>query len=135
MVLLNKTDHEGDSPLHYAAYGKKTAVVQYLLAMGANVNAVNEKKCSVLHVSVLVSDIDTVKLLLGQQDIDVNIQDAFEDTPLHEAIVKGCAPIIDLLCHHPTINFTVTNKRGFNIVQYAALKGSEVALKKIFEVT
>ena len=134
-VLLNKTDHEGDSALHYAAYGKKTAIVQYLLHMGANVNAINEKKCSVLHVSVLVSDVDTVRLLLGQQDINVNIQDAFEDTPLHEAIVKNCAPIVDLLCHHPTINFTISNKRGFNTIQYAALKGSDVAMKKVLEVT
>ena len=50
-ALIDARDHEGDTALHYAAYGRATHVVEYLLAMGADPNATNEKKCSVLHVS------------------------------------------------------------------------------------
>ncbi len=84
---------------------------------------------------MLVNDVDTARLLLAQPDINVNIKDAFKDTPLHEAIVKDNAPMIDLLCNHSKIDFDAMNKRGFSSIQYAALKGSHVAMKKICEIT
>lgn len=133
--LINARDPDGDSALHYAAYGKKKDVIEYLLSRGADVNVVNEKCCSVLHISVLVSDVEVVRLLLEQPRIGVNIRDAFEDTPLHEAIVKDCQPILELLCRFPHTDFTLANRRGFNSLQYAALKGSYEAIKIITEIT
>lgn len=80
---------------------------------------------------MLVDDIDTARLLLAQPQINVNARDAFEDTPLHEAIVKDCPEMIGLLCLHPTIDFNAVNKRGFNCMHYSALKGSISAIQKI----
>ena len=37
------------------------------------------------------------------------------------------------MCAHPNTDFQVTNKRGFNCFQYAALKGNSYAMKKIIE--
>ena len=81
--------HLGDTALHYAAYGKKVEAIKLLLEMGADSNRVNGKNCSTLHISVLMKDLESVRLLLEQPNIDVNVTDAFDDSPLHEAIVKG----------------------------------------------
>ena len=72
------------------------------------------------------------------------MQDAYGDTPLHEAIVKECSEITDMICSlatksHENIDsmpltipdFTIKNKRGFNALHYAALKGNLAATKSI----
>ena len=74
----------------------------------------------------------------------MNAQDAYGDTPLHEAIVKDCNEITNMLCSlaenvdegissipNPRPEFTVKNKRGFNALHYAALKGNLAATKSI----
>jgi len=53
---FNTADDDGDSVLHYAAYGKQSGIMKYLLGRGADVNAVNATRCSVLHVSTVMSD-------------------------------------------------------------------------------
>ncbi len=62
--LLEARDDEGDSALHYAAYGKRIEVIKKLLSVGADPNAFNEKKCSVLHIAVVMEDPAIVEILL-----------------------------------------------------------------------
>ena len=101
--------------------------MEYLLSRGADVNAVNLKRCSVLHVASVMKDSQAVALLLQQPDIDVNIRDSYGDTPLHEAIVKEDPAILNLLCKVATVDFSLVNLRGFNCLHYAALKGNVLA--------
>ena len=74
----------------------------------------------------------------------MNVQDAYGDTPLHEAIVKECSEITDMICSLATKSnenidsvpltipdFTIKNKRGFNALHYAALKGNLAATTSI----
>lgn len=124
-------DDDGDSALHFAAFGKKLGTIDLLISRGADVNAVNAKRCSVLHVSTVMKDGDAVALLLRHPDIDVNIKDNYGDTPLHEAIVKEDAAVLNLLCTSPKTDFTIMNRRGFNCLHYAALKGNLVAIQLI----
>ena len=84
LSLLETRDDEGDTALHYAAYGKKTGSIEVLVDKGADINASNAKQCSVLHLAVLMKDLDTVRVLLAQPNVNVNNKDAFQDTPLHE---------------------------------------------------
>ena len=78
----------------------------------------------------------------------MNVQDAYGDTPLHEAIVKECDEITDTLCSlaekssenidsKPVSlpDFTIKNKRGFNALHYAALKGNLAATKSIISAS
>ena len=71
---IHTSDDDGDTTLHYSAFGRKADVMEYLLSphLQANVNAVNFKKCSVLHVSVVMQDIKSVKLILSQPNVEVN---------------------------------------------------------------
>ena len=61
--------------MHYAAFGRKPDVMEYLLSTSdpkADVNSTNAKKCSVLHVSVVMQDIKAVELILRQPNISVS---------------------------------------------------------------
>ena len=61
--------------MHYAAFGRKPDVMEYLLSTSdpkLDVNSTNAKKCSVLHVSVVMQDIKAVELLLRQPNILVS---------------------------------------------------------------
>ena len=53
-----------------------------------------------------------------------SIQDAYGDTALHDSIGKENLEILDLMVNFPTIDFTLRNKRGFNVLHHAALKGN-----------
>ena len=50
-------------------------------------------------------------------------QDQYGDTPLHDAIDKDNADAVDMLLRAKTIDLQAENKKGFNILQHACLKG------------
>ena len=72
---VHTIDDDGDSALHYAAFGRQVEVMKFLLhpALNANINTVNMKQCSVLHVSVVMQDIAAVALILEQLNIEVMV--------------------------------------------------------------
>ena len=133
--LLNEPDEEGDTPLHYGVYSKKPQSIQTLLNFGADVNAVNAKGSSSLHLAVLVQDLPSVEMLLSDPRIDTALQDHYGDTAFHEAIVKGSPEIIDVLLDkskdESDNQLLISNQRGFNCFQYAALKGNLYAIEKM----
>nr|KAG5706441.1 hypothetical protein BaRGS_032834 [Batillaria attramentaria] len=118
---LELQDEDGDTALHYSAFGQR--VLQLLLSKGAKINALNNGGCSTLHVAVNKQHVACVRALLNH-GCDVNIQDAYGDTALHDAIGKESREIIDKLVNYPDIDFTIRNKRGFNVLHHAALKGN-----------
>ena len=52
-------------------------------------------------------------------------QDSYGDTALHDAIGKESREILEMLINHPSVDFSLKNKRGFNVLHHAALKGNE----------
>ena len=61
-----------------------------------------------------------------------NLQDSYGDTALHDAIgkdslesrTKESQEIVEMLTSVTSIDFSVKNKRGFNLLHHAALKGN-----------
>ena len=53
-------------------------------------------------------------------------KDSYGDTALHDAIGKEKQDIIEGLINFPSIDFTLKNKRGFNVLHHAALKGNNL---------
>jgi E3 ubiquitin-protein ligase mind-bomb len=51
-------------------------------------------------------------------------QDSYGDTALHDAIGKDNKDIVEVLSNHPGVDFSLKNKRGFNCLHHAALKGN-----------
>ncbi|XP_070516518.1 E3 ubiquitin-protein ligase MIB2 isoform X3 [Cardiocondyla obscurior] len=127
---LRAADEDGDTPLHYAAFGNQPEIMDLLLSRGAAINAVNNGKCSALHVAVNKQHAQCVRVLLLHH-CDVNLQDSYGDTALHDAIGKDVLEVIDALCACERVDFTLLNKRGFNILHHAALKGNAHATEKL----
>ncbi|XP_066603887.1 E3 ubiquitin-protein ligase MIB2 isoform X2 [Prorops nasuta] len=127
---LRIVDEDGDTPLHYAAFGNQPEIMELLLSRGAAINAVNNGKCSALHVAVNKQHFQCVRTLL-RHNSDVNLQDSYGDTALHDAIGKDAIDIIDSLCACDRVDFTLRNKRGFNVLHHAALKGNAHATERI----
>ena len=51
-------------------------------------------------------------------------QDSYGDTVLHDAIAKDFADIVELLINFREVDLSIKNKRGFNCLHHAALKGN-----------
>lgn len=135
-AIVDAQDDDGDTALHYAAFGNQPAIMEILLKAGANINAVNRAKCTALHVAVNKQHTNCIRVLLKFRSIlNINIQDTFGDTALHDAIGKDSVEIIDLLISVPEIDFSLKNKRGFNVLHHAALKGNNFATEKLLSRT
>ncbi|XP_035211065.1 E3 ubiquitin-protein ligase MIB2-like [Stegodyphus dumicola] len=127
---LEVQDDDGDTALHYSAFGNQPVVMDLLLKKGSDIDTVNKARCSPLHVAVNKQHLDCVKVLL-KHHCNVNIQDSYGDTALHDAISKENLEILDLLINIPEIDFTLKNKRGFNVLHHAALKGNNFATERL----
>lgn len=133
---VDAQDDDGDTALHYAAFGNQPAIMEMLLKVGANINAVNRAKCTALHVAVNKQHTNCIRVLLKFRSIlNINIQDTYGDTALHDAIGKDSVDIIDLLISVPEVDFSLKNKRGFNVLHHAALKGNNFATEKLLSRT
>ncbi|XP_074831656.1 E3 ubiquitin-protein ligase MIB2 isoform X2 [Carettochelys insculpta] len=127
---IDLRDEEGDAALHYAAFGNQAEVVRVLVSQGANADLLNNTKCTALYVAVSKGYTEIVQILC-EHNCDVNLPDSFDDTPLHYAITTDLKSIIEILTEVPNIDFTVPNRQGFNLLHHAALKGNQLAIKKI----
>ncbi|XP_048096427.1 E3 ubiquitin-protein ligase MIB2 isoform X3 [Alosa alosa] len=125
-------DDDGDAALHYTAFGNQVEVARLLLSKEANVNLLNNSMCTALHIAVNKGFTEVVHVLT-EHSADVNLQDSYGDTPLHDAIAKDFQHIIEILTSVPSIDFTLQNNRGFNLLHHAALKGNKLATKTILE--
>lgn len=103
---MSAADVEGDRAVHYAVIGLQPTCLKYLLERGADPDAANKKNCSPLTVAVVLGSEECVRVLLTHpKKADVNWQDGFGDTPLHEAIMRRNDAVMDLLCAAPGIDF------------------------------
>ncbi|CAB0015221.1 unnamed protein product [Nesidiocoris tenuis] len=127
------TDDEGDTSLHYAAFGNQSAVMEILLESGADVNAVNINRCTALHIAVSKKHIACVDVLFKFRP-NVNLQDNYGDTALHDAIGNYCVEAVQLITECPSVELDLRNKRGFNALHHAALKGNTFAAERLITV-
>lgn len=56
----------------------------------------------------------------------ITFQDSYGDSALHDAIGKESIEIVELLGNSPHLDLTIRNKRGFNVLHHAALKGNNL---------
>ncbi|CAM9751389.1 unnamed protein product [Lampetra fluviatilis] len=126
-------DPDGDTALHYAAYGSREAVCELLLLQdGVDPDAVNSSGSSALHVAANRGYAEVARVLC-EHACDVNVQDACGDTALHDALAKEARGVAALLLAAPSADFSLRNRRGFNILHQAALKGNQLATSVVLE--
>jgi uncharacterized protein len=96
--LLEAYSHDGFTPLQLGAFFSQADVVKFLLARGADVNAVshNPMKLRALHSAAAANHIPITKLLLAN-GAEVDAKQAGGFTPLHAAAQNGSTEMTKLL--------------------------------------
>jgi ankyrin repeat protein len=86
----------GSTPLHFAAYNGRLAVVELLLAHNADVNVANNYGVLPLHDAANQGHKEIVALLLAHKSL-VDVKDKRGKTPLQYAVERGYRDVADLL--------------------------------------
>ncbi|KAG6369689.1 ankyrin repeat-containing domain protein [Boletus reticuloceps] len=102
--LIDETDADGRTPLHWAASVGATEVVRYLIDQGTDVTKVDGIGWAALHISASAGHEEIVHELIGA-GADVNQRNDKGITPLcdisHRAATTGSTGFISLLLHPP----------------------------------
>lgn len=94
---IDETDKHDKTALLHAAKQGYTPVVNALLALGANINAVDANGMNALMLAVTNNHRDVVDLLLEVGGIDIDATDNWSDTAVDHAIKIGNLEILDKL--------------------------------------
>ncbi|CAF0788949.1 unnamed protein product [Didymodactylos carnosus] len=181
---LELKDSDGDTALHYSCFGNQSDCMDLLISKGADINSVNLTGCSTLHIAVNKQFLTCTKILLKyQHQLDINLQDVYGDTAVHDIAntrvkygsdvnvisdstlsliqefenqslqnlheqqsnysgssssttvdPKDSRELIDLILQVPNVNFSLKNKRGFNVLHHAALKGNSYVTSRLITI-
>jgi ankyrin repeat protein len=86
--IVDEKDKNGQTPLHWAAWGGHEAVVQLLMDSGADVNAKTEDGWTALHQAARGGHEAVIRLLIaGGADVNAKTEDG--RTALHQAAYRG----------------------------------------------
>lgn len=98
--------HDGFTPLHLAAFFGQKAMVDFLLARGADVNATSKNASALraIHSAVAHRGDPAVALAIAKALVaagaEINLAQQGGWTPLHAAAFHGHAPLVEFLLAH-----------------------------------
>lgn len=93
---IHETDAEGRTLLMYAALYERYAVVQYLLALKADIHAKDRNQYTALHFAVQTGNGNVINSLI-EAGADVNAKDKFGNSPLMRCNSDVSISVIEML--------------------------------------
>jgi ankyrin repeat protein len=112
-----------------AAQNGHIAMVNTLIAAGADINAIGQGGCTALMAAARNGHIKIVKTLIAA-GADVNVVSQYSGTALMDAAVKGCTEIVKaLIAAGADVNATAHNH--LTALMIAAVKGSTEIVKAL----
>lgn len=97
--LANCRDKRGWTPLHYAAFGGQTKMIQILVTHGAGLDATDNDRNTPLHVAASSGNVSTVDVLI-QNHAATELRASNGYTPLNSAVFRDHADVVRLLLEH-----------------------------------
>jgi len=131
--LVNGYSHDGWTPLHLAAFFAQPAVVEVLLAHGADVHARarNGTTNTPLHAGAAGRNLDVVRALV-EHGANVNARQEGGFTALHSAALNGDVEMARLLISHGAdVQARATNNQ--NALDLALTKGHQAMVNLLEE--
>lgn len=95
-AVIAARDAYGDTPLHYAARKNLPSGIEYLMARGADIKAMNSARETTLHSAVKTDAADAARLLLSL-GIDLESRDAMGDSALNASVLAGSLKCMSIL--------------------------------------
>ena len=129
---VNRKDKRGGTPLFHAVIKPDTAVAEYLIAQGADVNGrvfdgnggASYQYMTPLHSALRIGYLDMVSLLIVN-GADVNAMYQSGIRPLHHASALGQKAVVELLLAYDA-DVNAKNKKGRTALHAAAVEGHTV---------
>ncbi|KAI7974824.1 hypothetical protein EIK77_004916 [Talaromyces pinophilus] len=127
-ALLSTSDietksNDGQTALHYAAWGGSAAVVEILMRHGSETIAKDKFGNVALHVAAQMGFGTVAKLLIGNTPIDVEGHNNL--TPLHYAIIYGHKEVVQYLLDQGAKVDVRDSKIGWSPLHFAAESGDQ----------
>ena len=103
--LVNHTNSNKESPLHWAVNSSSFEAIDLLLSFGASPNIVDKKGNSILHFAVESGNIEMIGLILKKKLCPIDTVNYFDRTPLCVACVEEEYEIVKYLVRNgcPTL--------------------------------
>lgn len=105
--------------------------IEYVKLHMTHLEMVDEKQKSLLHYAVIGSAMDVINYLLNQ-DMNVNLVDAYGETPLFDCARKGKVQIAKRLIEK-FANVNIENRQGELPIHLASFKGDLDMIKLLIE--
>ncbi|XP_071478636.1 uncharacterized protein [Diadema antillarum] len=128
---VNATNHRKVTSLHVTATNGYDEVARILLQAGADVNAQENQKLTSFHLAAVKGFVECARVYI-EFGCDINVQDKHGDTPAHDAIRTDSA-VFDIILKEEKFDPSIENKKGFNLIHYAALRGKAAPLAKLLD--
>lgn len=127
----------GCTALHYAAFYNRKDIVEYLISMGAELNAKNSSGFTPLAWAVDRGLVDITWMLL-EAEADPAIADSKGNTPLHKATTLKNAQMVETLLSINTdeeewCKVNARNTEGCTSAYFAAFQGSNDVLQILID--
>jgi ankyrin repeat protein len=122
-------DEKKENLLHKATRNHHYEVIDMLIRLGINVNAINIHHETPLHQAVRFKNSEAVELLV-LSNANVNAINKKKQTPLHLAVITGKLDIIDtLLTKGAKVNYP--DEIGMKAIHYAAKNGKQEVIRQL----
>ena len=125
------SDHR-TTPLHFAALGTSSSLLQVLLDYRADVNFQNIYGATPLHYACLTGRRSNVRMLLHSHAIST-IPDVHNETALHWAVEGENIGIIQILLEHNPQLFRITNNDNNTALDISRITENEAIIKYLEE--
>ena len=135
-ILLEKgakadsKDHDGRTPLSWAAESGHEAIVKLLLAReGVDADSKDRYSRTPLSCAARNGHEGIVKLLLAREGVDADLKDRYGRTPLSWAAESGHEALVKLLLAREGVDADSKDHDGWTPLLYAARSGHEAIVK------
>lgn len=121
------------TPLLIAAENGNMAMADILLSYGANVRKTDAEERSALHLAARSGNAGFCEFLLDKSDIDINVRDKQEWTPLHHACVREKTLAVKTLIERGA-DLTAVDSEGYTPLHRAMAERSDDVIDMYVQV-
>ncbi|XP_067654247.1 ankyrin repeat domain-containing protein 50-like [Haliotis asinina] len=130
---INSKGQYSRTPVMKAAENGHRDVVEFLVGRGADVSLVDRDGDNVLHLACRSGDVETVKLILSLNAMDVNSRGRYSMTPVMAAARSGHKDVVEFLVGRGA-DLSLVDKDGSNILHLASRGGDVETVKLILSL-
>jgi ankyrin repeat protein len=130
---VNKIDKNSNTPLHLAVEDNCVKAVSKLLEKGAKLNERDKYGKTPLDLAIDNQNLDIVKLLVAQDNIDINALNEVKKTPLHLAVESGNIDIVTVLLSNPNIQIDIKDDVDNTPLHTAILEENKDIVKALID--